>query len=370
MKRTLLWIGLGLVAASISAQILEVKRLSAEHNVVVKAGGYFPVMVRRGDELIAVYRTGGSHVDVRGELSISRSPYAKPRWSDPELVLSEAGKDHRNPAFGVAKDGTLVLAYTIATNYAPDGKKTLKGGLKFLGVLVIRSADGGRTWDEPTKIELFQSDDLSAYGRILTLADGTMLMNVYSKEYLFNGRPGGAAPNPCEIEGRAGKRCYISYVVRSTDNGKSWGKPSLVAGAYNETALLESKGTIYAMARSMPGSHLALLRSTDGGRSFGSRRVLTKDNEHPADLIELRDGRLLLTYGERNRPFGVRAAVLSREGDVRREFILHDTALNTDCGYPTSLELADGRVLTLFYQVEDLDNAPASATARTVIWRP
>jgi hypothetical protein len=43
---------------------------------------------------------------------------------------------------------------------------------------------------------------------------------------------------------------------------------------------------------------------------------------------------------------------------------------NRDCGYPSSVELADGKVVTLYYQVDDLKNAPESASARAILWSP
>ena len=79
-----------------------------------------------------------------------------------------------------------------------------------------------------------------------------------------------------------------------------------------------------------------------------------------------------LTYGERNRPYGVRALV-SRDGGATWErdkgFILAWDARSSDCGYPSSVQLEDGRILTVYYQVDDLEKAPQSAKARAVIWR-
>lgn len=45
-------------------------------------------------------------------------------------------------------------------------------------------------------------------------------------------------------------------------------------------------------------------------------------------------------------------------------------APNRDCGYPSSVALDGVRVLTIYYQVNDLETAPRSAQARGVIWKP
>jgi len=84
----------------------------------------------------------------------------------------------------------------------------------------------------------------------------------------------------------------------------------------------------------------------------------------------LRDGRVLLTFGERNAPRGVHA-MLSADGrvwDQSKEIALADDAPNTDCGYPSSVEVGAGKIVTVYYQVEDKQNAPATASSRVVLW--
>ena len=69
-----------------------------------------------------------------------------------------------------------------------------------------------------------------------------------------------------------------------------------------------------------------------------------------------RDGRLLCTYGYRpgrhGDPGGIRATV-SRDGgrswDIDQEVRLRSDFLNMDIGYPESLQLPDGSVLTVYY---------------------
>ena len=76
---------------------------------------------------------------------------------------------------------------------------------------------------------------------------------------------------------------------------------------------------------------------------------------HPADLIQLTDGRLMASYGirpEHARPGGVRAGFSNDNGetwDIRSEVQLRNDFINMDVGYPESLEMADGTVLTVYY---------------------
>ena len=57
-----------------------------------------------------------------------------------------------------------------------------------------------------------------------------------------------------------------------------------------------------------------------------------------------------------------------RTWDKTKPIVLADDAPNTDCGYPSSVEVGAGKVLTLYYQVDDLKDVPASSSARAVLW--
>jgi sialidase-1 len=72
----------------------------------------------------------------------------------------------------------------------------------------------------------------------------------------------------------------------------------------------------------------------------------------PPHLVLLADGRVLCTYGYRRPPYGQRAC-LSDDGlnwSLREEVVLRDDAPNGDLGYPASVELERGVILTVYYQ--------------------
>ena len=59
---------------------------------------------------------------------------------------------------------------------------------------------------------------------------------------------------------------------------------------------------------------------------------------------------IVCVYGYRHEPFGQRA-LLSRDGVTwSDELILRDDGLDGDLGYPASVELPDGELLTVYYQ--------------------
>jgi len=291
-----------------------------------------------------MYRIGGTHVGITGTLATATSEDGGKSWSDP-VQIAPRWEDNRNPAFGVNGKGEFVAAWwkAVLHNYRKDER----GNVLYAGepkeewatvpaLYYSKSADGGKTW---STAQSYQSELLtlaSPYGRIITLADGTLLMAVYG-------------PPRQLIEGIN----YLSTVMRSTDGGATWGDESIVATGYNETSFAQlPDGRLVAATRSATG-HVAILHSTDLGRTWSTPVQVTRDGEHPADLTLLQSGRLLLTFGRRIRPMGC-GLLLSDDGGqtwhTDREVLLAGDGIEGgDLGYPSTVQLADGHLVTLLY---------------------
>ena len=342
-----------------SDQILRLQAFPARRTTLVKGGGYFPVIARlQNGDIAAVIRGGGAHIGREGRLDLVFSSDDGETWSAPQTVV-EGPDDDRNPALGVAEDGTLVLAYVVTRGYGPDG--TIPKQL-IDGVYVIRSTDHGKTWGPPAKIDKFPSQLVSPYGKIINIEDGGLLMHIYAEDDLF--------------DVGAGKGRYYAYAFRSWDGGKTWNDVSFISDGFGEIGFLLTKekkilAAMRAVDRSEGGIHLS--ESTDNGKTWSSPRRVTFDSEHPADLIELADGRIIMTHGQRTRPMGVQALVSDDGGSTWKQkdkLALAWQAPNRDTGYPSSLVRRDGKILTLYYQVDDLGNAPKSASLRALVWEP
>ena len=71
---------------------------------------------------------------------------------------------------------------------------------------------------------------------------------------------------------------------------------------------------------------------------------------NPAAMIRLQDGRIALTYGWRTAPYGMRARISDDEGQTwGEEFILRSDGGGWDLGYPRSVQRSDGKCLTIYY---------------------
>ncbi len=89
---------------------------------------------------------------------------------------------------------------------------------------------------------------------------------------------------------------------------------------------------------------------------------------NPPTLTMLADGRLCLTYGYRDPPFGLRARLSEDEGMTwGEEIILRDDGGNHDLGYPRTVQRADGKIVTVYYFN---DHPEGERYLAATVWQP
>lgn len=333
-----------------------------EEYTVCTGGGLSPRLNRlQTGELAVIVRDIPNHATALGGLDLYVSHDEGIHWiKRSDLPDFRPDKGCGGGAFGVLTDGTLV---TTLSEFDHRTKP------REFHQYSTRSTDGGRTWEgiQPLDIMPEGMDRVVPWGRIVQQSNGTALLCFYAWR---NGEE---------------QTKSIAYILRSTDSGRSWRDYSpIAADDYNETALLLlDDDHIVAVMRNLPengvygtGEALFQIHSADGGRSWCGPKRLTLDQQHPADLVRLRDGSLLLTYGNRidgNRVVeanlaegehiadgettksrnGVRAMVSSDNGRTWGPdggLALYEGCISDDCGYPSSVQLDDGTIVTVFYE--------------------
>jgi hypothetical protein len=94
-----------------------------------------------------------------------------------------------------------------------------------------------------------------------------------------------------------------------------------------------------------------MARSIDGGKSFQPWQGMGFQG-HPLHALRLPDNRVLLTYGYRHKPLGIRARILNAECTdfaTAPEIVLRDDGGTSDLGYPWSVVLDAHHVLVTYY---------------------
>jgi len=321
----------------------------------------FPVVNRLSDgRLAAVVRAGASHLGLAGRLDVIFSENEGKTWSGP-VVVNDSPLDDRNPAFGVAKSGALIVSFFRTANYDENGRYNPFLG-KEMSTWVTRSEDGGKTWKDPTPLDCTEHGYGSPYGRMVTMPDGAMLMAVYG--------------DVIGSKGEMKARRESSFVYRSNDEGRTWKRLSQISAGktqFNETAILRTAGGRLIAALRSRAYELWTSVSDDDGATWSEPKQLAPMWVHPADLLETPQGVLLLA-GNRVGPFGVIGIVgnASGEFDYAKRFTLVDSLASRDCGYPSGVVLNDGRVLFLYYSSADAQHAewPRPHVAGATFRRP
>lgn len=310
---------------------------------------------REGELIIAYSGDRDSHVCPWGKTHIIRSNNNGVTWSDPEEV-NNTPLDDRDAGIIETDKGTLLVSWFTSLAYAsptwkwayqkynrvaekiPDYLKK-----KWLGNWVRRSNDGGKTWEEPSRTLV-----TAPHGPI-QLKDGRLL-------YLGTGRWKGQ---------------YSVIAEESRDDGISWEPISVVppfddrTAGFSEPHVVELKsGKLIGMIRYEPkdssGSYLMQTESNDAGKTW-TKPHKTPMWGYPPHLIELSNGWVLVVYGHRREIYSERACISKDEGktwEIDKEIILAE-AYNGDLGYPASVQLNDGSIITVFYQ-QDVKSEPTS----------
>ena len=76
----------------------------------------------------------------------------------------------------------------------------------------------------------------------------------------------------------------------------------------------------------------------------------------PPHLIMTSTGVLLCTYGRRKKPYGIMAMFSTDGGKTwEKDVRLYENPFSDDLGYPSTVELDDGTLITVFYEKNEKD---------------
>jgi sialidase-1 len=307
-------------------------------------------------EILMMTREASEHYSDDGDVVMLRSKDGGKTWGGRQVV-GKLDMDEREGCAVQLKDGTIVMGVFFNDLYRNDGTYPFgeptdavrPANIPPLGAYVITSKDNGHTWSEPSFVDMKQMPFRSLEGPTdapIETPDGSVLMAVI-----------GYAPN-----GDKGDRA--SVMLQSKDKGKTWKYLSIIAddpggklGGFLEPGIVRTKtGRIVVVMRNHAADQ-ALWRtySDDGGKTWAEVQK-TAMIGHPADVIQLKDGRLMASYGIRTgphaKPGGIRVCFSKDNGvtwDISTERQLRNDFLNWDTGYPESIQLADGSMMTVYY---------------------
>ena len=252
----------------------------------------------------------------------------------------EPTTNRMNHAVGLARDGSLVVLVTGWSKRNAPGLYSSPHDGQLLPIWVCRSNDGAKTWEHvegAIQPPGGRPHTMVPFGTIVQNHDGTLGAAIY-----------GSSDDSKQSE-------VMFYISR--DDGKTWQMRSVIAQGMNETALLALPGgRLLAAARTAGDQHLELFSSDDVGATWHPGGMLSLPKQMPANLLRLADGRIVLSYGNRCiNNFGIDARISRDDGATWSAPIRLANRTRHDGGYPSSVQLADGRIVTAFYnQLPDI----------------
>ncbi|MDW8308848.1 MAG: sialidase family protein, partial [Verrucomicrobiales bacterium] len=288
------------------------------------------------------------------QLVLVRSRDEGRTWTrEPEFIHAHPFGGLQDPCMVQLRDGMILCTTYGWALLPPDFAATLTNTLRhgafgFLGGAVLRSRDGGHSWEGPFRPPHVPADTtVDVFGQPVA---------AYNRGAMCEGRDGrlywvvaaNASLNPRRTE---------THLLVSADQGRTWRYACPVATdpnvTFNETSLYETpRGDLVAFMRTANfGDHTVMARSRNRGASFEPWQD-TGFLGHPHHALRLPDRRVLLVYGYRHKPFGIRARVLDPEctnATSAPEFVLRDDGGNVDLGYPWAVRLSGHRVLVVYY---------------------
>ncbi|WP_405455615.1 sialidase family protein [Paenibacillus sp. HJGM_3] len=321
-------------------------------NAVVLPDGTLIVGFRQARDLQRLYGKV-THVDPASKAVYVTSSDGGRTWdSNASLLHDDYLRGIQDPCLNVLKDGSIFCTFFCWKAFASEDVENRLptdhhiydrwiGRLE--GLYSIRSNNGGEQWDDPIRI---LGGAGAVRGNAAEFPDGSLVLATYG--------------------GNEHKERVV--VMKTSDKGMSWSSlavlehPDYILGEPN--LYLTPSGKLVAFIRtapkaagkSGPGTHpLITAESQDGGLTWSELAERPFFSPSPFHALRLRSGNVLVTYGYRYAPYGVRAFLLDAECNFEHaeETVLRNDGLGYDIGYTSAVQLPDDRIIVTYYYYDD-----------------
>lgn len=346
------------------------KQLTSQHGVICRLPaqrfGYFgwPSVARMDDGTLIAVSSGlrAEHVCPFGKTVMNTSEDNGRTWSAPRVIQDSPIDDRDAGVVSLGSNALLVSWFRSDTrmyaqsDWLPASERKAWAEVfstwteemvgEQLGSWVMLSRDGGKTWGDPVRAPVS-----APHGPI----------QLRSGDLLYLGKSYGTWKDMGES---------MISAARSHDGGHTWrmvGEVPLYRDTspsnYHEPHVVElPSGRLIGMIRvqdyedhrlaasGIPTFSLMQCTSDDGGCTWTQAEPLGFHGS-PPHLLRHSSGRLILTYGYRLAPYGQRVALSDDDGQSwDHDWVLRADGPDGDLGYPATVELTDGSLLTVYYQ--------------------
>lgn len=292
------------------------------------------------------------HVCPFGKAVIAYSEDGGETYTPPAPVIDTVLDDRDGGILAFGENGVIVTSFNNTTAFQRSNDESDAYDLAYLdsvdaqeeadalGATFRVSHDCGVTFGE-----IHKSPVSSPHGP-LEMPDGTLLWVGY--RFSPNDTP---QPDACIEAHRIYPDGTMEYVGR-IENVTIDGAQPLSCEPH---AVVLDDGTLLAHIRvEQNRPHIFTIyqsESGDGGKTWSKPvRLLPLTGGAPPHVLKHSSGMLICTYGYRQPPYGIKA-MFSRDNGKTWDsgYDVYVNNVSGDLGYPSSVELDDGSILTVFY---------------------
>lgn len=308
----------------------------------------WPTACRLQNGKIAVVASGFrlGHVCPFGKMVISYSEDEACTYTAPAPLIDTPLDDRDGGIVAYGKSDVIVTSFTNTAEFQRKSttdpyclsyidKITEEDEKKFLGVTYRVSHDCGTTFGE------IQMSPVSNPHGPLEMPSG---------ELLWVGRPFDRTDGDfikAYLQDKNGEFHYLGGIENI------YNSEGELATSCEPHSILLKDGSILTQIRVQKAGYYTLFqsKSSDGGRTWTKPRQLLEDmGGVPPHLFRHSSGLLISTYGYVLEPFGVGVMFSRDEGETwETGHTLYTNEVSNDCGYPSTVELRDGSLVTVFY---------------------
>jgi hypothetical protein len=332
--------------------------------------GYFgwPTVTRLQNGSLAVvcsgYRCG--HICPFGKLVMATSEDEGDTWTGAVPLIDTPLDDRDGGICTFGRNGVMVTSFnnSIAAQRAWNPENayynayldtlTAADEETYLGSQFRLSFDGGKTFGP-----IFRSPVSSPHGPT-QLHDGTLLWvgRVFSADDSF-----GENSSVHAYAVHADGHMEFRGAVPAADMGTR-------VDLCEPHAIELPDGRLLCHIRSERGYDFSTFQteSADGGRTWSTPiPLLPEHGGAPAHLLLHSSGILISAYGYRQPPYGIRLMLSADYGRTwQKDVPLFTDSVSGDLGYPATVELQNGSLLTVFY-AKDAPDGPA--VIKQIVWQ-
>lgn len=328
----------------------------------------WPTATRLQNGKIAVVASGFrlEHVCPFGKTVISYSEDDGETYTLPAPVIDTVLDDRDGGIVPFGKSGVIVTSFNNSIEFQKFRMQnrplnseyksayleliTKEEESKYLGALFRFSFDGGVTFGPICKSHI-----TSPHGPI-ELKDGSLLWvgRTFSHMDAKMGSNDRIEAHKINLDGTTE---FVGYIDNVVEDGEE-----LLSCEPHVILLDDGRLLAHIRVQRNTGERILTIyqsESNDNGKTWSKPyRLLDKFGGAPSHLFRHSSGVLIATYGVRKFPYGIKAMFSYDDGktwDIGHDIYVNE--VSADLGYPSTVELKDGSLITVFYAREKAEES-------------